>query len=73
VKSTLKTAAALGEKVRNRPRMAAMMLMLINFNSDCGIIVKIYSSLQPFLAATFDFPNFFTQVFYTTFSQLGCL
>jgi len=33
----------LGEKVRkSKLRMTAMMLMLINFNNDCGIIVEIY-------------------------------
>jgi len=43
--------------------MAAVMLMLINFNNDCGIIGKIYKHYSHFLAATFDFPTFFTQAF----------
>jgi len=39
--------------------MAAMMLMLINFDNNATAVTVGLTSLQSFLAATFDFPTFF--------------
>jgi len=42
---------------RKQPRIAAMTLMLINFNNNAQTLLT-FISLQPLLAATFDFPTF---------------